>query len=51
MMTVLLQHPGLHTHDLSTLRSIGYAQPPMPVEVLKAAIDRFGPVVWFGLRD
>ncbi|MCU1501615.1 MAG: acyl-CoA synthetase (AMP-forming)/AMP-acid ligase [Ilumatobacteraceae bacterium] len=48
MMTVLLQHPGLHTHDLSTLRSIGYGAAAMPVEVLKAAIARFGPVVWSG---
>jgi acyl-CoA synthetase (AMP-forming)/AMP-acid ligase II len=48
MMTVLLQHPGLHTHDLSTLRSIGYGAAAMPVEVLKAAIERFGPVVWSG---
>jgi acyl-CoA synthetase (AMP-forming)/AMP-acid ligase II len=48
MMTMLLQHPRIGDHDLSTLRSIGYGAAAMPVEVLKAAIDRFGPVVWSG---
>ena len=48
MMTTLLQHPRIHDYDLSTLTSIGYGAAAMPVEVLKAAIDRFGPVVWSG---
>ncbi|MEO5899027.1 MAG: long-chain-fatty-acid--CoA ligase [Ilumatobacteraceae bacterium] len=48
MMTVLLQHPKIDDFDLSTLTSIGYGAAAMPVEVLKRAIERFGPVVWSG---
>jgi len=48
MMNFLLQHPKIDEYDLSTLRSIGYGAAAMPVEVLKAAINRFGPVVWSG---
>jgi acyl-CoA synthetase (AMP-forming)/AMP-acid ligase II len=48
MMTTLLQHPKIDDYELSTLTSIGYGAAAMPVEVLKAAIKRFGPVVWSG---
>jgi acyl-CoA synthetase (AMP-forming)/AMP-acid ligase II len=48
MMVVLLQHPRIDEYDLSTLTKIGYGAAAMPVEVLKTAIDRFGPVVWSG---
>jgi acyl-CoA synthetase (AMP-forming)/AMP-acid ligase II len=48
MMNFLLQHPKIDDYDLSSLRSIGYGAAAMPVEVLKAAINRFGPVVWSG---
>jgi acyl-CoA synthetase (AMP-forming)/AMP-acid ligase II len=48
MMVVLLQHPRIDDYDLSTLTKIGYGAAAMPVEVLKTAIDRFGPVVWSG---
>jgi acyl-CoA synthetase (AMP-forming)/AMP-acid ligase II len=48
MMTVLLQHPKIDEFNLSTLTSIGYGAAAMPVEVLKRAIKRFGPVVWSG---
>jgi len=47
-MNFLLQHPKIDEYDLSSLRSIGYGAAAMPVEVLKAAIKRFGPVVWSG---
>jgi acyl-CoA synthetase (AMP-forming)/AMP-acid ligase II len=48
MMTVLLQHPKIDEFNLSNLTSIGYGAAAMPVEVLKRAIERFGPVVWSG---
>ena len=50
MLNFLLQHPKIDEYDLSTLRNIGYGAAAMPVEVLKAAIDRFGPIVYSGLR-
>jgi acyl-CoA synthetase (AMP-forming)/AMP-acid ligase II len=48
MLNFLLQHPRIDDYDLSTLRNIGYGAAAMPVEVLKAAIDRFGPIVYSG---
>jgi acyl-CoA synthetase (AMP-forming)/AMP-acid ligase II len=48
MLNFLLQHPKIDDHDLSTVRNIGYGAAAMPVEVLKAAIDRFGPIVYSG---
>jgi acyl-CoA synthetase (AMP-forming)/AMP-acid ligase II len=48
MLNFLLQHPKIDEFDLSTLRNIGYGAAAMPVEVLKAAIQRFGPIVYSG---
>jgi acyl-CoA synthetase (AMP-forming)/AMP-acid ligase II len=48
MLNFLLQHPRIDDHDLSTLRNIGYGAAAMPVEVLKTAIERFGPIVYSG---
>ncbi len=48
MLNFLLQHPRIDEFDLSTLRNIGYGAAAMPVEVLKAAIERFGPIVYSG---
>lgn len=48
MLNFLLQHPNIDQYDLSTLRNIGYGAAAMPVEVLKTAIARFGPIVYSG---
>ena len=48
MLNFLLQHPKIDQFDLSALRNIGYGAAAMPVEVLKRAIDRFGPIVYSG---
>jgi acyl-CoA synthetase (AMP-forming)/AMP-acid ligase II len=48
MLNFLLQHPRVQDFDLSSLRNIGYGAAAMPVEVLKAAIDKFGPIVYSG---
>ncbi|MCU1500784.1 MAG: Acyl-CoA synthetase (AMP-forming)/AMP-acid ligase [Ilumatobacteraceae bacterium] len=48
MLNMLLQHPMIDDYDLSSLRSIGYGAAAMPVEVLRAAIKRFGPIVYSG---
>lgn len=43
MVTWLLDEP-LDGRDLSSLRLIWYASAPMPLELLRRAIDRFGPI-------
>jgi acyl-CoA synthetase (AMP-forming)/AMP-acid ligase II len=48
MLNMVLQHPKLHDYRLDTLRGIGYGAAAMPVEVLRAAIKRFGPIVYSG---
>jgi len=41
MLHALLQSPHIDTYDLSSLRLILYAGAPMPVELLKKALQRF----------
>ena len=48
MLNMILQHPKIHDYSLATLRSIGYGAAAMPVEVLRTAIQRFGPIVFSG---
>ena len=48
MLNFILQHPKLGEYALTTLRGIGYGAAAMPVEVLRAAIARFGPIVYSG---
>ena len=48
MLNFILQHPKVDEFDLSSLRGIGYGAAAMPVEVLRAAIKRFGPIVYSG---
>lgn len=44
MIARLIEQPDLHKYDLSSLRLIQYAGSPMPVEILKRAINLFGEV-------
>lgn len=48
MFNMLLQHPKINEYKLDSLTGIGYGAAAMPVQVLKAAIDRFGPIVYAG---
>jgi acyl-CoA synthetase (AMP-forming)/AMP-acid ligase II len=48
MLNMVLMHPKLSEYKLDTLRGIGYGAAAMPVEVLRAAIRRFGPIVYSG---
>ncbi|MGH9132506.1 MAG: class I adenylate-forming enzyme family protein [Ilumatobacteraceae bacterium] len=48
MLNMVLQHPRIGEYRLDTLRGIGYGAAAMPVEVLRTAIDRFGPIVYSG---
>ena len=48
MLNMVLMHPKLNEYSLATLRGIGYGAAAMPVEVLRAAINRFGPIVYSG---
>jgi acyl-CoA synthetase (AMP-forming)/AMP-acid ligase II len=43
MVKMLVDHPAVDRHDLSSLRSINYGGAPMLVEDLKKAIEKLGP--------
>jgi acyl-CoA synthetase (AMP-forming)/AMP-acid ligase II len=42
IISFLLSYPELEKYDLSSLESIGYAAAPMPLPLLKKAIETFG---------
>lgn len=42
MINILLDYPHIDHFDVSSLRRIGYGTSPIPEEVIKKAIDRFG---------
>ena len=44
MLVMMLAHPQLKDHDLSSLKTIRYGASPISPEVLKRAIDLFGDV-------
>ena len=48
MLNMVLQHPKIDDYSLDSLTGIGYGAAAMPVEVLRAAIQRFGPIVYSG---
>jgi acyl-CoA synthetase (AMP-forming)/AMP-acid ligase II len=48
MVNFLLQHPKIGSYRLDSLTGLPYGAAAMPVEVLKAAMDRFGPIVYSG---
>jgi acyl-CoA synthetase (AMP-forming)/AMP-acid ligase II len=47
MMNMLLDNPKIDDYDLSSIRRLGYGAAPMPVEVLRRAMERF-PGAGFG---
>lgn len=47
-LVALLNIPDIEQYDLSSLKRIWYAASPMPTEVLKRGIERFGPIFMQG---
>ena len=43
-LNALLSHPDLKEYDLSSLKRIYYAASPMPLELLRKALELFGPI-------
>lgn len=44
MVFRLLQYPDIDKYDISSLKFVGYGSAPMPLEVIKQAIKKFGNV-------
>jgi len=45
IIRTLLDHPSIGAYDLSSLKLMLYASAPMPVALLRRALDRFGPIL------
>ena len=48
MVQALLDAPNIGQHDLSSLQMLMYAAAPMPVPLLKRALQVFGPIMYNG---
>lgn len=44
MINALLHQPDVDTYDISSLRRIAYGAAPMPVELLKKSMQKWGPI-------
>ena len=53
MINMLLNDPAIDRYDLSSLTSLGYGASSIPAEVLRRAMDRFGPIFTqgFGMTE
>lgn len=53
LLNMVLSHPKLDLYSLRSLRTIGYGGAPMPIEILRATLERFGPIVYggFGMTE
>lgn len=47
-LVALLAVPDLETYDVSSLKRVWYAASPMPTELLKRGVERFGPLFMQG---
>ncbi|MDH3232648.1 MAG: long-chain-fatty-acid--CoA ligase [Alphaproteobacteria bacterium] len=44
MIQTLIESPAVHDYDVSSLRMVVYAAAPMPLPVLRRALEIFGPI-------
>lgn len=53
MLNAVLNHPDVDSYDLSSLRHLIYGAAPMPVELLKRGIKKWGPIFLqgFGMTE
>jgi acyl-CoA synthetase (AMP-forming)/AMP-acid ligase II len=53
MLAMLLAHPKIENADLSSVRTIAYGASPMPLPVIKRALDLWGPrfVQYYGQTE
>jgi acyl-CoA synthetase (AMP-forming)/AMP-acid ligase II len=48
MVDMILRHPDIDQFSLSSLERLGYGAAAMPVDTLRRAIERFGPILQSG---
>ena len=45
MLVTIMDHPDFNKYDLSSLKRITYAGSPLPMERIKEALEKFGPIL------
>lgn len=45
VLTRIVNHPAVETADLTSLRAVGYGAEPIPLNTLRKALARFGPIL------
>jgi acyl-CoA synthetase (AMP-forming)/AMP-acid ligase II len=53
LLNILLSHPDIEKYDLSSLQSIYYGSAPMPQDLIKRALQKFGPIFtqFYGMAE
>ena len=53
LLNILLSHPDIEKYDLSSLQCIYYGSAPMPQELIKKALQKFGPIFtqFYGMAE
>ncbi len=44
MINIMLNHPNVDNYDLSSLRRLGYGASPMPIELLRKGLEKWGQI-------
>jgi acyl-CoA synthetase (AMP-forming)/AMP-acid ligase II len=53
LLNIILNHPDIDRYDLSSLQHIYYGSAPMPQELIKKALQKFGPIFtqFYGMAE
>lgn len=53
LLNILLNHPEIDDYDLSSMHTIYYGSAPMPLELIKNALKKFGPIFtqYYGMGE
>ena len=53
LLNILVNHPAIDSYDLGSMHTVYYGSAPMPLELIKKALKKFGPVFtqYYGMGE
>jgi len=53
LLNILVNHPAIESYDLSSMHTVYYGSAPMPVELMKKALKKFGSIFtqYYGMGE
>lgn len=53
LLNILVNHPAIDSYDLSSMHTVYYGSAPMPLELIKKALKKFGPIFtqYYGMGE